>query len=146
MTPVVVDASVAAKWFLPAKNETLSDEAFRLLRLHAEGEIAFVVPDLFWAETANLLWKAVRLGRCTKVAAETALMSLKERKFPTVSSLALLEVAFGIAVAFDRTVYDSLYVALAIDLKGQFVTADERLANALAARLPVKWLGSMQIG
>lgn len=143
MNPVVVDASVAAKWFLPAKNETLSDEAFRLLRRHAEGEVAFVVPDVFWAEVANLLWKAERLGRCTKAAAEAALLSLKERKLPTVSSLALLEVAFGIAVAFDRTVYDSLYVALAIDLKGQFVTADERLANALAARLPVKWLGSM---
>jgi predicted nucleic acid-binding protein len=40
-------------------------------------------------------------------------------------------------------VYDCLYVALALRLKGQLVTADERLANALAAHLPVKWLGTV---
>ena len=36
----------------------------------------------------------------------------------------------------DRTVYDSLYVALALTSKGQPVTADEKLANALGAHLP----------
>jgi predicted nucleic acid-binding protein len=140
---VVVDASVAAKWCLPAKGETLTQEAFRLLRRFAKGEVRFILPDLFWAELANLLWKGVRQGRCTKGAAETALASLKECKLPTVTSLALLDLAFGIATAFDRTVYDSLYVALAVHSKAEFVTADERLANALAAHLPVKWLAAV---
>jgi predicted nucleic acid-binding protein len=54
----------------------------------------------------------------------------------------LLPEAFAIATAFDRTVYDSIYVALAITSKSRLVTADERLANALASRLPVKWLGA----
>ena len=142
MNLIVVDASVAAKWLLPAKGETLTDEAFRLLRRYAKGEIRLVVPDLFWAELANLLWKAVRQGRCAKGTAEAALASLRERKLPTVSSLILLDLAFGIATTFDRTVYDSLYVALAVHSKTQFITADERLANALAAHLPVKWLGA----
>ena len=48
----------------------------------------------------------------------------------------------SIAITFDRTVYDSLYVALAISHNTSLVTADERLANAVAARLPVKWLGA----
>jgi predicted nucleic acid-binding protein len=42
----------------------------------------------------------------------------------------------------DRTVYDSIYVALALQYKADLFTADERLANALAARFPVKWLGA----
>jgi predicted nucleic acid-binding protein len=35
------------------------------------------------------------------------------------------------------------YVALAIQSKAQLITADERLANSLAAHLPVKWLGAL---
>lgn len=143
MSLVVVDASVAAKWFLPAKGETLIEEAFRLLRQYTKGEVRLVVPDLFWAELGNLLWRAMRQGRCMKATAESALASLKDRKLPTASTLALLDLALGIATAFDRTVYDSLYVALALHSKAQLVTADERLANALAAQLPVKWLGAI---
>jgi predicted nucleic acid-binding protein len=137
-----VDASVAAKWCLPARDEPLVEEALVLLRGYIKGEIRLLVPDLFWAELANLLWKAVRLGRCASTAAQTALTGLQERKLPTVSSLGLVDLAFGIATAFDRTVYDSLYVALALDSKAQLITADERLANALAAHLPVKYLGA----
>jgi predicted nucleic acid-binding protein len=140
---LVVDASVAAKWFLPAKGETLTEEAIGLFRRYALGEIRFVVPDLFWAELGNLLWKSIRNGRCSKASAETALASLGECKLPSVSSLTLLDVAFRIATAFDRTVYDSLYVALALHSKAQLITADERLANSLAAHFPVKWLGAV---
>jgi predicted nucleic acid-binding protein len=61
----------------------------------------------------------------------------------TFSARPLLEDAFTVACTFNRTVYDSLYVTLAIVTNTQLVTADERLANALAAHFPVKWLGSV---
>lgn len=143
MKTCVIDASVAAKWVLPAAGETLTQEALALLKHYAAGQLRFLVPDLFWAEFANVLWKAVRLGRLPAASAETALQALRDRKFPTFSSHALLEEAFAIATAFDRTVYDALYVALAVTSKSRLVTADERLANALAAHLPVKWLGAL---
>jgi predicted nucleic acid-binding protein len=44
----------------------------------------------------------------------------------------LLKPAFEIACQTDRTVYDCLYLALAIELGGKLVTADERLVNSLA--------------
>jgi predicted nucleic acid-binding protein len=143
MSRFVIDASVAAKWFLPAAGETLTDEALQLLRRYTNGEIRLIVPDLFWAEFANILWKAVRQGRWTKGAADAPIAAMKDRNLPTAPTLTLLEEAFTIATTFDRTVYDSLYVALAISSKAQLVTADERLARALAAHLPVKWLGSV---
>jgi predicted nucleic acid-binding protein len=139
----VIDASVAAKWILPAKDETLAPEALELLKGYAAGEVRFLVPDMFWAELANILWKAVRRGRLRAGAAESALHAMRGRNFPTVSSHTLLVEAFAIATAFDRPVYDALYVALAVTSKSQLVTADERLANALAAHLPVKWLGAL---
>lgn len=142
MKTLVLDASVAAKWFLPATGETLTDEAAELLRRYAVGDFRFLVPDLFWAELANVFWKAVRQGRWSQSSAETALRAARDRNIPTVSAIVLMDDAFSIALSFDRSVYDSLYVAAAIAAKTHLVTADERLANALAAHLPVKWLGT----
>jgi len=99
---------------------------------------------LFWAELANIFWKAVRQGRWTRTAAETALLAILNRTIPTIPVLTLLEDAFEIALTFDRSVYDCVYVSLAVASKCDLVTADERLANALAAHLPVKWLASFK--
>jgi predicted nucleic acid-binding protein len=141
VTTFVIDASVAVKWFLPSSQEQYSENAFALLKRYVAGQVRFVVPDLFWAEFGNICWKAVRQGRWSQKDAHTAISGTKRRNFPTVSTLVLLEDAIAIATAFDRSVYDSLYIALALTMKSEFVTADERLANAVAARLPVKWIG-----
>jgi predicted nucleic acid-binding protein len=139
----VIDASVAAKWCLPAASEPLLREANELLRQQVNGEVQFVVPDLFWAEIGNVLWKAVRVGRCGRASAEMSLHLLKRQRLPTFSSESLVEQALAIALTFERSAYDSIYVALALDTGAQLITADEKLANALAARMPVKWLGAL---
>jgi predicted nucleic acid-binding protein len=139
---VVVDASVAAKWFLPEDREALVSEALALLDKYDREEVQFVVPDLFYVETASAIWKAVRAGRVSRAFGDQALDLLTQREFSTVASLKLLDSAFQIATAHGRTVYDCLYVALAVQTNSQLITADERLANALAARFPVKWLGA----
>ena len=142
MTDFVLDASVAAKWALPAADEQLRPEAFQLLERYTARDIRFFVPDVFWAEIGNVLWKAVRQGRQSHPAAEDALASMLDRDFPTISSIDLLPEALAIALNFSRSVYDSLYIALALQTSSQLVTADERLAKAMAARFPVKWLGA----
>lgn len=143
MNPLVIDASVAAKWCLPTKDEALGDQAIGLLRRCTRGEILALVPDIFWPELGNVLWKAARLGRCSEASATEALTTVRSYGLKTVSSFQLLDSALRIALSFDRTVYDSLYVALAAEAMTELVTADERLANALAAHLPVKWLGAL---
>lgn len=142
MTSFVLDASVAAKWMLPAKAELLRPEAYRLLDAYGAGDINLVVPDIFWAECGNIVWIAVRQQRFGRDEAEIAILSMMNRSIPTVSSATLLPKAVSIAFDFGRSVYDSLYVALAVRSRIQLITADERLANALAAHLPVKWLGA----
>jgi predicted nucleic acid-binding protein len=138
---IVVDASVAVKWFLPEEGETLVSQAVALLDAYDDDQARFVVPDLFYVETASAIWKAVRAGRVSRAFGDQSLVLLMQREFPTVPTLKLLDRAFQIAADYGRTVYDSLYVALAVHTCAQLITADERLANALAARFPVKWLG-----
>jgi predicted nucleic acid-binding protein len=139
----VLDASVAAKWFLPAAHETLTEQALRLFEDYAANRIRLVVPDLFWPEIGNILWKASRVGRISAESATQAVGALMAGEIPTSPSLPLLPVAFTIASAFRRSVYDSIYVSLAIASNRMFVTADERLANAVAAHFPVRWLGAL---
>jgi len=140
---LVVDASVAAKWVLPGVHEPFSDEALRLLKQWLDRKINLIVPDFFWVELTNVLWKAVRRGRCTNETAGVALAALLDYQIPTIPSLNLLKPALQIGVLHGRSVYDCIYVVLALEAKAELVTADEKLANALAAHFPVKWLGSI---
>jgi predicted nucleic acid-binding protein len=138
---LVLDASVAAKWLVWA-GESLEAEALRLLELRTQGQLEFVVPDLFWPEMGSILCKAVQRSRCTEEVAMHSIRALRDYELATAPSEPLLESAFAIARRYNRSFYDSIYVALAVSRQATLVTADEKLANATAAYLPVKWLGA----
>jgi predicted nucleic acid-binding protein len=143
LTACVLDSSVAAKWFFSPEGETLVVEARRLLADYVGGKLQLLVPDLFWVEIGNIVWKSARRGRISPQSAGEAIDTLLETNIPTIRSQPLLKDAFRIATRYDRTVCDALYVALAFAHEAPLVTADERLANALAARAPVRWLGAL---
>lgn len=143
MTAFVLDASVAAKWFLPANDEPLKEEALRLLEDYAQGRLRFLVPDLFWPELGSILWKCVRLERISRQSAERALAMMQDRGIKSAPNLPLLKDAFAIAAAFGSSVYDGTYVALAVISNAPMITADQRLCNALGTRYPVRWLGAL---
>jgi predicted nucleic acid-binding protein len=138
----VIDASVAAKWFLP--DEPFSALALELLHRATTGATDFIVPDLFFSECGNILWKAARRRRLSAEEAQAAIQVIGDLQTLTVPASGLLERTLQIARTYDRTFYDSLYVAVAVQKQATLVTADEKLANATAAYLPVKWLGALQ--
>jgi len=47
LTTFVLDASVAVKWAIALEEEALTSQSVRLLKRYRDGEIDFVVPDLF---------------------------------------------------------------------------------------------------
>jgi predicted nucleic acid-binding protein len=138
-----VDASVAVKWCLPAHDENFVLQAEELLAAYRSGTERFLVPDVFWVELANALWKAVRQGKIDVARAERSLSLVRDLEIPTIPSFDLVPQTFQLAIKHGRTVYDSLYVALALKTRASLITADHRLANAIAAHLPVKWLGAL---
>ena len=124
MKKYVVDASVAVKWFIP---EIHTDAALRLLKEERE----LIAPDLFLPEFANVLWKKIRRNELSEVDARDILNALSTVPIQLHSASTLVNPAFEIARALDRTVYDSLYIALAESEVCELVTADQRLFNAL---------------
>ena len=126
MRKIVVDASVVAKWFVP---EIHSDAAARLLG----PAIVLFAPDLIVAEFANVLWKKVRRAEITRAEAGEILRAFGALPLEIRPSSSLLAAAFELAVELDRSVYDSLYLALAVAEECAMVTADTRFHAVVAA-------------
>lgn len=142
MRVFVVDASVGAKWASPMIVEPLADRADRFLRDYVKGNLEILVPDLFWLEIGSFLWKSTRRGQLTPALARRSLEAMVERDFSTFSSRPVLIDALKIASDYDRSIYDSTYIAIAVATRSEFITADERLVNALGSRFPIRWLGA----
>src|SRR5215207_5827915 len=119
MRKVVVDTSVVVKWFVP---EIHSTAAARLL----DPEIYLAAPDLVSSEFGNTVWKKVRRREITRDEASEILTAFESVGVETHASRGLLHVAFQLALTLDRTVYDSVYLALAIALDCPLIAADAR--------------------
>jgi len=129
LTRLVVDASVAVKWFLP---EPHSEEALRLL----DGGRELLVPDLLWAEVGNVLWKRWRQGELPEEAAAGILQDLRKLPLSVHASEEIAGIAWSFATRLGRSFYDSLYLALAANQSCSMVTADRRLWNAVGSAVP----------
>jgi len=122
---LVVDANVIIKWHV---EEIHSGAAKRLLDDNAP---ELHVPDLLYPEVANILWKKVRRGDLTADQGRTIARLIAIAPLEVHPSAPLMEAAYEIAIATERSAYDSLYVALAMQLDCRLVTADEKLYNPL---------------
>jgi predicted nucleic acid-binding protein len=130
---VVVDSSVAIKWFVV---EPYSVEAHRLLEGYQTATLTLLAPDPLFAEVGNIVWKKYRFQSLAAENAQEILAAFRLVTFVVTSSAALLEEAYRLAVTHQCTVYDALYLALSLHEQYPWVTADERVVNALAATFP----------
>jgi predicted nucleic acid-binding protein len=129
MKRVVVDASIVVKWFIPEHGEA---EALALLNSIRAGDAVAMAPELLLAETANVLSKRVALRNEITVADASAIMAAVLESPLQIESMApLAETAFQIALESGCTVYDALYIALAEQVNGVFITADTKLARRM---------------
>lgn len=122
---VVVDASVACKWFI---EEAGSAEAEILLA----NQDALLAPDLIVPEVGNVMWRKLRTGHMTSAHATTTVEALPGFLDDLCPSLRLGGRALAIAEAIDHPVYDCFYLALAELSECRLVTADNRLLGRLA--------------
>ena len=128
MPSLVVDASVAIKWFNPA--EDLADRANLIRDDYVHGRIALVVPAFWDYEIVNGINKAV--ARCDLTAKEgrdavRLMLAVRAQRV----ALPPPHESYELAQRYQRSVYDSWYLALAEQTACEFWTADRKLYNAV---------------
>jgi len=134
----VLDASIAAAWFLPDEKNDAADALMDELK----STIVFV-PSLFWFEIRNLFLMAERRERL--VIEEVSLLMKQLRRFPlrdfdTVND----DTVFDLARRNGLSAYDASYLALARQMQLPLATADRKLINA-ARQENIVVLGYKQI-
>lgn len=140
MTNLVVDSSVVVKWLTI---EPFSSEALKILNDYQVGAVNLLAPDLINAEVGNIIWKKHVFQGISAIDAQLMLDVFRRLDFVLTPTNVLLETAYHLAITHQRTVYDMLYVALSVRSGCQFVTADEKLVNAISKTFPsVIWIAN----
>jgi predicted nucleic acid-binding protein len=114
------------KWFVP---EVHSVEAQHWRNASYELHTLAIFFDI---EIANTLWKKIQRAELSAQDASQILGQLPFLPLNRHSEASVLPQAFDLAQQIQRTVYDSLYLALAVQLNGRMVTADQRLYNSVS--------------
>jgi predicted nucleic acid-binding protein len=120
---LVVDASIAAKWFV--------EEDGREQALHILDVADRQAPDLIVAEIANVIWKKAVRGQVSEAQARFIGAALPRYFEALHSAGALVESAIAIGLALRHPIHDCLYLACARRLGARLVTADQRLLTAI---------------
>jgi predicted nucleic acid-binding protein len=127
---IVVDASVAAKWYLP---EPDSQRAFALLK----SRDVLVAPDILRPEVASAITRAARTGRLTvqqaRSAADSWLRHLEDELVALDAMEIDLDAAIDLALRIKHRLLDCLYLALAMRRAAPLITTDATLAQRAAA-------------
>ena len=136
MSRWVVDASVAVKWLLPEEHR----EQARIL---LEEDHDRVAPDLILLEVGNALWKRVRRNQLAPGDAVEAFELFSQLPLQLEGAATFAPITQRIALHTEQTMYDCLYLAMAVAYECPLVTADAQLFRAIAGgpmKSHIRWI------
>lgn len=132
MTELVIDTSVAVKWFL---NEPDSKKALMVLQDSLHGKTQMHAPSFLRLELDSVLTRRVAAGFVQKDTADQIRASLERMPVQWHEIDALRNDTFRLALETRQSIYDCLFLALAITLAAGLVTADVRFIKGLRASI-----------
>jgi len=128
----VVDASVALKLFFDKPRSQRVEALFS--RLDAGPRARFYVPDLFFAECANVFATVARHKGYTPKEARDDMAAMRALGLKVIPTGDLATQALDIALKHRVSGYDACYVALAERVHAPLITADEKLVRNMAGK------------
>ena len=122
---IVIDASVAVKWF---NIEEYSDEAVKLKNLHVAGIIKLIAPLHLIYEVGNSIWKNRQINNIDASNAVLYLLELEISLIPPdrKSIKRIMEIARNKNISF----YDACYIGLAEKYGIPLISADKKQIEA----------------
>lgn len=124
----VIDSSALIKYF------TREIGWERVRELMMDGVITI---DLAIKEVANALWKKVIRGETNYDTALTIIKTLLEDTIPIIDQREYLMKALELAVKHRITIYDAIFIVLALEKNMELITSDKAQA-AVAEKIGVK--------
>ena len=129
MANYVVDTSVVSQYSI---SQSYTPQVRVLItRMYAGDQL--YIPEFSLLECANVLWKEVRFRGLSQTNAEEIIAELLKLPFQIVPVKNLLPRALQIGLTHQLAIYDSLYIALALDLNFPLITVDDKQLNAAIA-------------
>jgi len=138
----VIDASVAVRWFIEEESHLHADLVLEKILSFPD---RFAVPELFCFEVYAVLCKIHPQGGKVFLKGMIPILNCGILRYPMTEGLALQASAF---LNKGLTGYDACYAALAKELKGRWLTFDEKVHHlikrsnisfALKKNLPRDW-------
>jgi len=139
---VVIDASVALKWFLA--DEENGQKAMSLLSDYVSNELDMLAPSLLQYEVMNGLIIAQKRGRLTEEKILTAIEGFVNLGMKLMDLSFVYPKVLHYCRVYKRSAYDAGYLAVADEAGINLITGDEALYNVVKNDLKwVKWLGDV---
>jgi predicted nucleic acid-binding protein len=137
---IVIDASLAVKWFLP---ESGADAAADILL----SDKAIIGPDMLAVEVHATLVRGANIDKSNRFAAEASIMQFQKMIAANEVQLirstpANIERSANLAMDLGHPMKDCIYLALAMERDCELITADARFAEKARGVWPmVRLLG-----
>jgi predicted nucleic acid-binding protein len=129
----VLDCSVAAKWILPESGRAA---ALDLYDRYESGNIQLIAPDILLAEFVSLVAKRNRRSQISAGQAHRAFALMTKCAPRLFDTRPLLFHALGLSLQHQLSLWDCIYLALALERDCLVLTADRRLFRAGSGRHP----------
>ncbi len=116
---VVIDASVAIKWFVPNNEaEEDADKAIKIFKAIQKTSLSPVQPVHWQAEVIAVL------SRFQSKALKQCIQFLDILEFPVSNTLEVYQLASELSITHNHHLFDTLYHSVAIQQKATLITAD----------------------
>jgi predicted nucleic acid-binding protein len=141
---VILDASVAVKWFL--SDEALVRQADLVRTAMLDRRVSLVAPTILWPEVAHALVRAVRRQRLEPETAQVMSDDIRTVRLLIEEEEVDPHASVRVALTTGVSAYDAQYLHLGIHLDEKVLTADQRMfQRGRAHGYDVVWLGDVTL-